>query len=130
LLTRNQISILIFFQLYTTVLFYLTGIQIPLKFSIAKELKPRGYRLFSLPSIVKCQEKILYSFLWALWFPSTNKTHRHDMTEILLKVTVNTIIPNPATSSYKLFFDCCSHLSTSIEYFSLSYHMCFRRCRY
>ena len=69
---------------------------------MAKEVKPRGYLLFSLLSIVKCQEKILYSFLWALWFPSTNKTHRHDITEILLKVTVNTITTNPATASYKL----------------------------
>jgi hypothetical protein len=30
-------------------------------------------------------------FLRALRFPSTNKTDRHDMAEILLKVALNTI---------------------------------------
>jgi hypothetical protein len=30
-------------------------------------------------------------FLQVLWFSSTNKTDRHDITEILLKVTFNTI---------------------------------------
>jgi hypothetical protein len=30
-------------------------------------------------------------FLWILLFPSTNKTDRHDITEILLKVTLNTL---------------------------------------
>ena len=29
--------------------------------------------------------------LWILLFPSTNKTDRHDITEILLKVTLNTL---------------------------------------
>jgi hypothetical protein len=83
--------------------FIYTSIKVTFKFSIAKEVNPWGYLLFSPPSIIKCQEKIFYSFLWALWFPSTNKTHRHDITEILLKVTVNTITTNPATPSYKLF---------------------------
>jgi hypothetical protein len=85
--------------------------QITLKFSIAKKIKSRGYLLFAPPSIIKCQEKIVYRFLWALWFPSANKTDRHDITEILLKVTVNAITPNPTTPSYTLFFNCCSHLS-------------------
>jgi hypothetical protein len=30
-------------------------------------------------------------FLRVLWFPSTNKTDPHDIAEILLKVTLNTI---------------------------------------
>jgi len=30
-------------------------------------------------------------FLWVLWFPPLNKTDRHDITEILLKVALNTI---------------------------------------
>jgi hypothetical protein len=30
-------------------------------------------------------------FLWILWVSATNKTDRHDITEILLKVTLNTI---------------------------------------
>jgi hypothetical protein len=30
-------------------------------------------------------------FLRVLWFSSTNKPDRHDVTEILLKVTLNTI---------------------------------------
>jgi hypothetical protein len=32
-------------------------------------------------------------FLWVLWFPSINKTDRHDITEILLKVALSTIKP-------------------------------------
>jgi hypothetical protein len=82
--------------------FIYTSIKVTFKFSIPKEVNPRGYLLFLLPSIIKCQEQIFYSFLWALWFPSTNKTHRHDITEILLKVKVNTITTNPATPSCKL----------------------------
>ena len=124
-------SLFWFFSKYIRQFYFIyTSIKVTFKFSIAKEVNPRGYLLFSPPSIIKCQEKICYSFLWALWFPSTNKTYRHDITEILLKVTVNTISTNPATPSYKLFFNCCSHLSASIVYLSLSYHMCFRRCRY
>jgi hypothetical protein len=30
-------------------------------------------------------------FLWALWFPTPNKTDRYDITELLLKVALNTI---------------------------------------
>ena len=30
-------------------------------------------------------------FLWVLWFPPPIKTDRHDITEILLKVALNTI---------------------------------------
>jgi len=36
---------------------------------------------------------------------STNKTGHHDITEILLKVALNTIIPNPIIS-YLLIFSC------------------------
>jgi hypothetical protein len=41
------------------------------------------------------------------WFSpvsSINKTYRHDITEILLKVALNTTIPNPELEITK--FDC------------------------
>ena len=34
-------------------------------------------------------------FLRVLWFPPPMKTDRHDITEILLKVALNTINHNP-----------------------------------
>ena len=34
-------------------------------------------------------------FLWVLRVSSTNKADRHDITELLLKVALITIIPNP-----------------------------------
>ena len=34
-------------------------------------------------------------FLRVLWFPPPMKTDRHDITEILLKVALNTIHHNP-----------------------------------
>jgi len=43
------------------------------------------------------------------WFPpgtpvsSTNKTDRHDITEILLKVAVSTINPNPSMNVPEFF---------------------------
>jgi hypothetical protein len=44
---------------------------------------------------------------------STNKTGRHDITEILLKVALNTIIENKCLSVYRLNR---SHLSSSLQF--------------
>jgi hypothetical protein len=40
-------------------------------------------------------------FSWELWFPVTNKTDSHDITEILLKVAVGNIKPNHILTSIK-----------------------------
>ena len=53
-------------------------------------------------------------FLWVLRFPPTNKTDRHDVTEILLKVVLNTITHNPTyydakiNSTFNLFMNSAS----------------------
>ena len=36
----------------------------------------------------------------------TNKTDRHDITEILLKVVLNTITPNPNKQKWKKYYRC------------------------
>jgi hypothetical protein len=59
---------------------------------------------------------------------STNKTDRHDMTEILLKVALNTIKPKPFTcdksfhqelnwSKFSLTKSLCKHASKTLMYF-------------
>jgi hypothetical protein len=53
-------------------------------------------------------------FLGVLRFPPTNKTDRHDVTEILLKVVLNTLTHNPTyydakiNSMFNLFMNSAS----------------------
>ena len=62
---------------------------------------------FHMNSFMKGQEKgdlliQVSGFLRVLRFPRANKTVRHDVTEILLKVALDTIIltPNPKMKNY------------------------------
>jgi hypothetical protein len=55
---------------------------------------------------------------------STNKTDHHDIAEILLKVALNTITPNPCMGNcllFKLVYYCfcliCTHFLTTLIYF-------------
>ena len=49
-------------------------------------------------------------FSWGTLVSSTNKTDRHDITEILLKVALNTITITPEINAYMEVceFDMCS----------------------
>jgi hypothetical protein len=66
-----------------------------------------------IPLRVRCTtlcDKVTQWLATGRWFSpgnpisSTNKTDRHDITEILLKVALNTIKPNPITGITRLFF--------------------------
>jgi hypothetical protein len=45
---------------------------------------------------------------------STNKTDRQDITEILLKVTLNTISPEWLSGFFLLFFFCCCKFNVNV----------------
>ena len=51
---------------------------------------------------------------WFSLVSSTNKTYRHDLTEILLKVTLNTIKPKlkypTSLSNGKVFYNACQNI--------------------
>ena len=56
---------------------------------------------------------------------STNKTDRHDITAILLKVALNTITSYPFLLMYIIFLD-CSHLDIIINFRRIYYPPCKR----
>ena len=57
-----------------------------------KEFEPRSWRdVLDKTLCDKVCQWIATGFLWVLRFSFTNKTGRHDITEILLKVALNTI---------------------------------------
>jgi len=56
--------------------------------------------------VYSIQHYVIYKLAAGVWFSpvsSTNKTDRHDITEILLKVALNTITATLAIISFNIF---------------------------
>jgi len=68
--------------------------------------------IFFLPETSACGDKVCQWLATGLWFSpgppvsSTNKTDRHDISEILLKVALNTIKQANKQTSFDVMLNC------------------------
>ena len=82
-----------------------------------KEFEPRSWRdVLDKTLCDKVCQWIATGFLWVLRFSFTNKSDRHDITEILVKVALNTINFKKKLHRFACFCSLCIYCSDFLRF--------------